>query len=75
MTPFPSVQQANLDLVMRVGTLIHTGFHNEPHSLYPYGDEFVVWRIVDGRISETWDIPAINTVRPHRSATDLPGAV
>ncbi|MGI9644430.1 MAG: nuclear transport factor 2 family protein [Ilumatobacteraceae bacterium] len=64
-----------------------TGFHNEPHSLTPYGDELVVayatntlsftgnkidvdaivvWRIVDGCISEAWDIPAINTVRPHR---------
>ena len=136
-TPFPSAQEANLDLVMRAGTLIHTGFanpdeelfahdfvfhfvnpmlpelngdhhgydgfhsfferlhqesdtgfHNEPHSLTPYGDELVVayatntvsfggteidfdaivvWRIVDGRISEAWDIPAINTVRPHQS--------
>ena len=67
-----------------------TGFHNEPHSLTPYGDELVVayatntvsfggtalevdaivvWRIVDGRISEAWDIPAINTVRPHQSHT------
>ncbi len=67
-----------------------TGFHNEPHSLTPYGDELVVadatntvsfagtvldvdaivvWRIVDGRISEAWDIPAINTVRPHQSDT------
>ncbi len=140
VTPFPSAQQANLDLVMRVGTLIHTGFadsdeevfaddfvfhyvnprlgeldgdhhgydgfrsfferlhqesdtgfHNEPHSLTPYGDELVVayatntlsvagtvidvdaivlWRIVDGRISEAWDIPAINSVRPHQSATE-----
>ena len=68
-----------------------TGFHNEPHSLTPYGDELVVayatntvsfggtaldvdaivvWRIVDGRISEAWDIPAINTVRPHQSRTE-----
>ena len=140
MTLFPSAQQANLDLVMRVGTLIHTGFansdeevfaddfvfhyvnprlaeldgdhygyggfrsfferlhqesdtgfHNEPHSLTPYGDELVVayatntlsfggtaldvdaivvWRIVNGRISEAWDIPAINTVRPHQSRTE-----
>ncbi len=65
-----------------------TGFHNEPHSATPYGDEFVVasatntvsfggtaldvdaivvWRIVDERISEVWDIPAINTVRVHQS--------
>jgi hypothetical protein len=61
-----------------------TGFHSEPHSLTPYGDELVVayatntvsfngalldvdavvvWRIVDGRISEAWDIPAVNTTR------------
>ena len=61
-----------------------TGFHSEPHSLTPYGDELVVayatntvsfngalldvdavvvWRIVNGRISEAWDILAINTVR------------
>lgn len=67
-----------------------TGFHNEPHSLTPYGDELivayatntlsfagtvldvdaiVVWRIVDGRIREAWDIPAINTVRPRQSDT------
>ena len=31
-------------------------------------DAIVVWRIVDGRISEAWDIPAINTVRPHQSS-------
>ena len=140
VTPLPSVQQGNLDLVMRAGALIRTGFanadeemfahdfvfhfvspllaeldgdhhgydsfrslferlrresdtgfHNEPHSLTPYGDELVVayatntvsfggtaldvdaivvWRIVDGRISEAWDIPAINTVRPHRSRAE-----
>ena len=140
MTPSPSVQQANLDLVVRVGTLIHTsfadsheelfaddfvfhyvnprlaglhgdhrgydgfrsfferlhqdsdtGFHNAPHSLTPYGDELVVafvtntvsfggteidvdaivvWRIVDGRISEAWDIPAINTVCSHQPRTE-----
>ena len=137
VTPLPPGQQASLDLVMRAGTLIQTGFanpdeelfaddfvfhfvnphladfngdhhgydgfrrfferlqqesdagfHNEPHSLTPYGDELVVayatntvgfggttldvdaivvWRIVDGRIDEAWDIPAINTVRPHQS--------
>ncbi len=140
MTPSPSIQEANLDVVVQAGTLIHTrfvdpddelfapdfvfhyvnphlaeldddhhgsdgfrsffeqlhqgsdtGFHNEPHSLTPYGDELVVayatntvsfggtaldvdaivvWRIVDGRISEAWDIPAINTVRPHQSRTE-----
>jgi ketosteroid isomerase-like protein len=134
-----AVQRANLDLVMRAGNLIRTGFarsqedlfardfvfhffnpqledlngdhrgydgfrelfellhqasdtgfRNEPHSLTPYGDELVVayatntvsfagtvldvdaivvWRIVDGRIREAWDIPAINTVRPRQSDT------
>ena len=63
-----------------------TGFHNEPHSLTPFGDELVVayvtntvsfggaaidvdavvvWRLFEGRIHEIWDIPAVNTVRPH----------
>lgn len=28
-------------------------------------DAIVVWRVFDGRIREAWDIPAINTVRPH----------
>lgn len=27
-------------------------------------DAVVVWRIVDGKIAEAWDIPAVNTVRP-----------
>ena len=26
-------------------------------------DAVVVWRIVDGKVKEVWDIPAINTVR------------
>ena len=26
-------------------------------------DAIVIWRIVDGKIAEAWDIPAINTVR------------
>ena len=26
-------------------------------------DAVVVWRIVDGKITEAWDIPAVNTVR------------
>ena len=68
-----------------------TGFHSEPHSLTPYGDELVVayatntlsfggteldvdaivvWRVVGGRVQEAWDIPAINTVRPHDSNTE-----
>ncbi len=33
-------------------------------------DAIVVWRIVDGRISEAWDIPAINTVRLHQPHTE-----
>ena len=28
-------------------------------------DAVVVWRVVDGRIHEIWDIPAVNTVRAH----------
>lgn len=27
-------------------------------------DAVVVWRIVNGKIAEAWDIPAVNTVRP-----------
>ena len=27
-------------------------------------DAIVVWRVVDGRFAEAWDIPAVNTVRP-----------
>ena len=27
-------------------------------------DAVVVWRIVNGRIAEAWDIPAVNTIRP-----------
>jgi ketosteroid isomerase-like protein len=71
-----------------LGDASETGFHNEPHSLTPYGDELVVayatntvgfggvvldvdavvvWRVVDGQIQEAWDIPAVNTVRPHES--------
>jgi hypothetical protein len=67
-----------------------SGFHNEPHSLTPYGDELVVayatntisfagatldvdavvvWRVFGGRIHEAWDIPAINTLRPHPPET------
>lgn len=135
MTLTESAQQANANLIVRVGELIQTGFasvpddlfaddfvfhyinpnlpeldgdhhgldglralfgqlrgesgdgfHNQPHSLTPFGDELlvayatntvafggtkidvdavVVWRVVDGRIQEAWDIPAVNTVRPH----------
>ena len=32
-------------------------------------DAVVVWRIVDGRIAEAWDIPAVHTPRPARSAS------
>jgi ketosteroid isomerase-like protein len=28
-------------------------------------DAVVVWRVFGGRIHEAWDIPAVNTVRPH----------
>ena len=27
-------------------------------------DALVIWRIVDGKIAEAWDIPAVNTIRP-----------
>ena len=30
-------------------------------------DAVVVWRVFGGKIHEAWDIPAVNTVRPHRS--------
>ncbi|MGI9598176.1 MAG: nuclear transport factor 2 family protein [Acidimicrobiales bacterium] len=74
------------DLFERLGVLSEAGFHNEPHSLTPCGDELlvafatntvgfdgtvidvdavVVWRVFGGRIHEAWDIPAVNTVRPH----------
>ena len=32
-------------------------------------DAIVVWRVFGGRIHEAWDIPAINTVRPHQPET------
>ncbi len=78
-------------LFERLGQASDTGFHSEPHSAIPYGDEIVVayatntvsfggtaldvdavvvWRIVDGQIHEVWDIPAINSVRPHQSRTE-----
>ena len=28
-------------------------------------DAVVVWRVFGGKIHEAWDIPAVNTVRPH----------
>ena len=33
-------------------------------------DAIVVWRVFGGRIHEAWDIPAINTVRPHQLDTE-----
>ena len=35
-------------------------------------DAVVVWRVFDGRIHEAWDIPAVNTVRPHESSDASP---
>ena len=32
-------------------------------------DAVVIWRVFGGRIHEAWDIPAINTVRPHQPHT------
>ena len=29
-------------------------------------DAVVVWRVFAGQIHEAWDIPAVNTVRPHQ---------
>jgi hypothetical protein len=29
-------------------------------------DAVVVWRVFGGQIHEAWDIPAVNTVRPHQ---------
>lgn len=37
-------------------------------------DAVVVWRIVDGRLAEAWDIPAINTARP-RPRSQTPGSL
>lgn len=33
-------------------------------------DVDVIWRVFGGRIHEAWDIPAINTVRPHPPETE-----
>ena len=33
-------------------------------------DAVVVWRVVNGKIQEAWDIPAVNTVRPRPPADD-----
>ena len=32
-------------------------------------DAVVVWRIVDGKIAEAWDIPAVHTAHPVRAET------
>ena len=40
-------------------------------------DAVVVWRVFGGQIHEAWDIPAVNTVRPHqpgRSSVAAPAA-
>ena len=40
-------------------------------------DAIAVWRVVGGQIHEAWDIPAVNTVRPHqpvRSSVTAPAA-
>ncbi len=40
-------------------------------------DAVVVWRVFGGQIHEAWDIPAVNTVRPHqpvRSSATAPAA-
>lgn len=75
------------DLFERLGGLSETGFRQVHHSLTPCGDELfvtfvtntltfdgtaidvdavVVWRVFGGQIREAWDIPAVNTVRPHQ---------
>lgn len=33
-------------------------------------DAVVVWRVFGGEIHEAWDIPAVNTVRPHEPAPE-----
>ena len=40
-----------------------------PVEALPDVDAVVVWRVVDGQIREAWDIPAVNTVRPHPTST------
>ena len=37
------------------------GFHGTAIDV----DAVVVWRVFDGKVQEAWDIPAVNTVRPH----------
>ena len=32
-------------------------------------DAVVVWRIVDGKLAEAWDIPAVHTAHPVRAET------
>lgn len=36
-------------------------------------DAVVVWRVSGGQIHEAWDIPAVNTVRPHRPSPEPTG--
>lgn len=33
-------------------------------------DAVVLWRVVEGRLAEAWDIPAVNTARPASAAAD-----
>ena len=52
LTPFGD------ELVVAYAT--HTvGFGDVPMEV----DAVVVWRVVDGQLTEAWDIPAVNTVR------------
>lgn len=37
-------------------------------------DAVVVWRIVNGKIAEAWDIPAVHTVRPVHEVPVTPNA-
>ena len=49
VTPFPSVQQANLDLVMRAGTLIHTAFATSDEELLAHD---FVFHFVNPQLAE-----------------------
>ena len=49
VTPFPSAPQANLDLVMRAGTLIRTGFANFAEELFAHD---FVFHFVNPQLAE-----------------------